>query len=299
VARVEQTDVLSDLGREGISGTHYEFEDSRSFAISDFDSTGETNNRVTGINESQDFIWTDERDPAEIIETQSNLHYLNDPAGSPQEYQLLNKTNGEILFEETVPETEMDVSNVRGTEVLYLASGDQIRGFNVGDADESTQIGTLEFYYPKVFDDLGWPFGSIIIINIVFLFTATMAKVLPDFIVDGARALFEVASLVVNTVITVLLLIGRGINWLFTDGAEMAIYAVYGFIGVKLIRYYEMFVDRNLTGLEVIEYIYMDVLDMFDRLIRVLDTGYLILFRMFDVLMDMVRFVKSLIPTQN
>lgn len=239
--------------------------------------------------------------------TSSNMHYVD----------LINETEIETLSfnnQETVDVSVYDGMGIYGSEpdsdgdelviFSYNTTEDLVQPEN-GDEepgdDESGLIGDFEGYgvsilYPERLQDLGVPFGFVLVLNVMLTLVGTIVGILPNVLVDTIALVFSTLITIVLAFITSVELLTSLLSFLTNEGIELVKWFIYGFVGVKLYRYYQMYQQPSTTSTEMLDYMMDDIKDLSFQILDFAYQTYVLADRVFARVLDLLRTVASYIP---
>lgn len=189
---------------------------------------------------------------------------------------------------ETVSEDEeIRITNVSSDYVLD-------REFTSGTVYEPDSL-SITLPIPKEFDPKGLPYGSSGTVNLAIGLFGFVVDVIPEPIYEVASTFIVTANSFVEFVVSVVLWTTGGINWIVNDGAEYIYYGALAGGGFKLLHYWEKIDNSNMSSSEAFNYIFNDIMNMFDTGLKIVVESYRMLTDMFELMIHIINTVRGII----
>lgn len=277
-------------------------EESREFEEDLSDLTHTERGLVVGSEDGYKILDTDNLDTVESVDVEYQPDRVNSaPAGdfisttdnSDNTFELRD-TDNEVVFQQD----RSNFASFDETGELMVLTADESTEIYYLDAENPEESNTISIVMPlpKFFDPLGVPFGMVKILNVLFGLTATVLLIIPDPIIEASRVLFTFGLNIITGVLEIVVYVASAINWITSEGFMYLKYAVYGFVGIKALRYFEMLQDDRYSTTYVLEYAFEDLKDVLDTLNRLAENSYIILDRAFNTMIEILKTLKQYIP---
>lgn len=159
--------------------------------------------------------------------------------------------------------------------------------------DDRTYSVSLPF--PKLFDPLGVPAGTVVVVNFLIMISAFVMSIIPDPIVDLSSAFLSSLGAILDAIIMILGYTVSAINWALNEGTQYIYYGLMVGAFAKLIHYWEMFEDRNMSMAELINYIINDIINLFDTAVRLAVAAQDIANDMFKIMIHIINTIRGII----
>lgn len=200
----------------------------------------------------------------------------------------------------------MDASDIIVSQngQLLVLSNDGVTGFNnyriyymAGENPylEQSKV-SLTVDYPKAFDEKGLPFGTVTLLSILIGLIGLIASVVPEPIKQAISVFFNAGVTILLLAVDIVVTVTQGIDWALTTGAEYVKWGIYGYVGIKAMKYFKMLQDDHITLTQVANEFTRDLEQTFDRIVTLTDRSYRILDMAFHNLIEILKTVKQYIP---
>lgn len=160
-------------------------------------------------------------------------------------------------------------------------------------AQDSIEL-TLD--YAKPFDPVGYPFGTLLLSGLITTLIGAMASAIPDSIIKAISTLFKFGFNVVLLAIEVIVVVAEGINFIFNQGLDWVKWVLYGYVGLKVLKYWDMYSNKNMRYTAIINEVVHDIEHAYDRTVKLTAHSYDILDKSFHTLVEILKTVKQYIP---
>lgn len=232
--------------------------------------------------------------------TYDNFSDVDDGTMQVLEGNISVKSNGTQTdnFNTAYGTTGNTLLTYRDNVTLYEYELKAIDSFGIGESS-STGDGrsiSLDVYIPELFKELGLPFGAVLVINAIIGLVGVMVGLIPKPILKAVTTVFTVGINILTAAITVINVIGEYIGFVFNEGMKMAKWVIYGFLGIKALKYYEMYDKRNASPITIANEVSQDVESLFDKVLKLTDLAFNIVDKGFNWFTEIVQTIKSYIP---
>lgn len=224
------------------------------------------------------------------INKENDTHYrftTNTTESNPENNYYIHRDNAEF-YQWEVYNNDPQVSDAKGLWITQWNS-------TVDEWSPSTiQDFNIVLPFPKIFDPLGTPIGSVAIGNFFIILVSWIIGIIPDPIKNVVWAFISSLGSILELITKILSWTVTGVDWLLDKGIEYLYYgAILGGL-YKGMHYFEMY-QNGVSTSEIVDTAIHDAIEIFDTVIRIVVAAQQFANQMFAIMVHIVNTIRGII----